>query len=175
MLLWLVSGKQPFRRRKGASGRQSASVGASSSPRSLGQRGHISRLGSRGYLHRRAMHLRDLRRASGRKRVLPWSHRSQPTRCRPNCRPTSAHCGNISDPPHAADATLIPIPFGWVPLRLFSDTMYPPQSSLRSSVNRPSGNADINAPQSAPICSRPCALAPGIAGSVSTRRRYASR
>ena len=64
----------------------------------------------------------------------------------------------------------------WVPLRLFSDTMYPAQSSLRSSVSRPSGNADINAPQSAPICPRPGALAPGIATSASRpRRRYASR
>lgn len=63
----------------------------------------------------------------------------------------------------------------WVPLRLFTDTMYPPQSSLRSSVSRPSGNANIKAPQGAPICSRPCALAPGIATSASRlRRRYAS-
>src|SRR6187200_3645748 len=39
------------------------------------------------------------------------------------------------------------------------------QSSLRSSVSRLSGNADVNAPQSAPIYSRPYAPAPGIATS----------
>jgi hypothetical protein len=101
MLLWLVSGKQPLRRRKGASGRQSASVGASSSPRSrfascpvwhtwslVGERlvhiakGPYAAAGQRGQFPGSARvdistavlcaGARDLRRASGRKRVLPW-------------------------------------------------------------------------------------------------------
>ena len=101
MLLWLVSGKQPLRRRKGASGRQRASVGASSSPRSrfascpvwhtwslVGERlVHIAKdptaaAGQRGQFPGSARvdistaelctNARDLRRASGRKRVLPW-------------------------------------------------------------------------------------------------------
>ena len=101
MLLWLVFGKQPLRRRKGASGRQSASVGASSSPRSrfascpvwhtwslVGERlvhiakGPSAAASQRGQFPGSARvdistavlcaGARDLRRASGRKRVLPW-------------------------------------------------------------------------------------------------------
>jgi hypothetical protein len=112
MLLWLVSGKQPFRRRKGASGRQSASVGASSSPRSLGQRGHISRLGSRGYLHRRAMH--QCARSEARERQEAGAAVDPTEVNRLAVGQTvgqPAHTvANIGDPPHAADATLIPIP-----------------------------------------------------------------
>jgi hypothetical protein len=135
MLLWLVSGKQPFRRRKGASGRQSASVGACSSPRSLGQRGHISRLGSRGYLHRRAMHqcarseAREPQEAgaaveppkstdslsaklSANQRTL-WQHQRPSTRCRRHPHPHSLWMGTTEIIfGHDVPATVKPEEFG---------------------------------------------------------------